>query len=185
MPVLPPHGIRNGFKRQWSFTRSAGEWALLPVPPYKSRGKEESSMKTKDLSLITVYAALYAAMVVVFSPISFAALQFRVAGVLRPGIARKRELALAYAVGTVVANVFSPFSGIYELLFMPVMSLIAGLVGYEVAKRFNGNYYVCGAVVFNLPYIATLPGLLISEQIINALGATVFKQIESRYKWWE
>jgi uncharacterized membrane protein len=200
MPVLSPHGIRNGFKRHWSFTRSAGEWDLLPVPPYKSRGKEESSMKTKDLSLITVYAALYAAMVVVFSPISFAALQFRVAGVLRPGIARKRELAIAYAIGTVVANVFSPFSGIYELLFMPVMSLIAGLVGYEAAKRFNGNYYVCGAVVaiiiplsvswmlgqlFNLPYAATLPSLIISEQVINALGATVFKQIESRYKWWE
>jgi len=200
MYVMSTHNLRNGFKRHWSFTRSAGEWDLLPVPPYKSRGKEESSMKTKDLSLITVYAALYAAMVVVFSPISFAALQFRVAGVLRPGIARKKELAIAYAVGVVVANVFSPFAGIYELLFMPVMSLISGLVGYEVAKRFNANYYVCGAVIaiiiplsvswmlgqlFNLPYAVTLPGLLISEQIINALGATVFKLIESRYRWWE
>ena len=200
MYVMSTHSIRNGFKIQCNLTRSAGEWALLPVPPYKSRGKEESSMKTKDLSLITVYAALYAAMVVVFSPISFAALQFRVAGVLRPGIARKRELAIAYAVGVVVANVFSPFAGIYELLFMPVMSLISGLAGYELAKRFNANYYVCGAVIaiiipisvswmlgqlFNLPYAATLPGLIISEQIINALGATVFKLIEPRYRWWE
>jgi hypothetical protein len=39
--------------------------------------------------------------------------------------------------------------------------------------------------LFNLPYIATLPGLLISEQVINALGATVFKLIETRYRWWE
>ena len=200
MYVMSTNSIRNGFKIQCNLTRSAGEWALLPVPPYKSRGKEESSMKTKDLSLITVYAALYAAMVVVFSPISFAALQFRVAGVLRPGIARKRELAIAYAVGVVVANVFSPFAGIYELLFMPVMSLISGLAGYELAKRFNANYYVCGALIaiiipisvswmlgqlFNLPYAATLPGLIISEQIINALGATVFKLIEPRYRWWE
>lgn len=199
MSIISTHSS-NGFKIQCNLTRSAGEWALLPVPPYKSRGKEERDMKTKDLSLITVYAALYAAMVVVFSPISFAALQFRVAGVLRPGIARKRELAIAYAIGTVVANVFSPFAGIYELLFMPVMSLIAGLVGYEVAKRFNASYYACGAVIaiiiplsvswmlgqlFNLPYVATLPGLLISEQIINALGATVFKLLESRYRWWE
>ncbi len=157
-------------------------------------------MKTKDLSLITVYAALYAAMVVVFSPISFAALQFRLAGVLRPGIARKRELAIAYAVGTVVANVFSPFSGIYELVFMPIMSLISGLVGYELAKRFNANYYVCGVAIaviiplsvawmlnqlFGLSMIATLPGLLISEQIINVLGATIFKLIEPRYQWWK
>jgi uncharacterized membrane protein len=157
-------------------------------------------MKTRDLSLITVYAALYAAMVVFFQPLSFYALQFRVAGVLRPGIARKRELAIAYALGTVVANVFSPFSGIYELLFMPVMSLLAGLLGYEASKRLNGNYFVCGVVIaliipvsvawmlnqlFNLPLIATLPGLLISEQAINVIGSTLFKLIEQRYRWWD
>jgi uncharacterized membrane protein len=157
-------------------------------------------MKIKDLSLITMFAALYATLVLVFSPISFAALQFRIAGVLRPGIAKKRELAVAYAVGTIVANVFSPFYGVYELLFMPIMSLVAGLVGYEVGMRFKNNYYVCGTVIaliipisvswmlnqlFNLPIVATLPGLIISEQIINILGATIFKLIESRYNWWE
>jgi uncharacterized membrane protein len=156
-------------------------------------------MKNRGLALISVYAALYAAMVVVFAPFSFYALQFRLAGVLRPGIAKKRDLAIGYAIGTVVANVFSPFSGIYELLFMPVMSLIAGLVGFEVSKRMNTNYYTCGIVIaiiipisvawmlnqlFNLPFIATLPGLLASEQIINLLGATIFKGIESRYEWW-
>jgi uncharacterized membrane protein len=189
--VLSHKGI-NSIRRV-----SGSSYPFRLTNPVERRSK---SMKTKDLSLITIYAALYAAMVVVFSPISFAALQFRVAGVLRPGIARKRELAIAYAVGTVVANVFSPFSGIYELLFMPIMSLIAGLVGYELAKRFNGNYFVCGVIIaviipisvawmlnqlFSLPIIATLPGLLISEQIINALGATIFKLIEPRYRWWE
>ena len=157
-------------------------------------------MKTKDIALIAVYAALYAAMVVFFQPLSFYALQFRIAGVLRPGIARKRDLAIAYAVGTVVANIFSPFAGIYELLFMPIMSIIAGLAGYEAAKRFNQNYYVCGVVIaviiplsvawmlkqlFNLPIIATLPGLFISEQLINMIGSTIFKLIEPRYEWWE
>ena len=162
--------------------------------------RRRNNVKTKDISLIAVYAAVYAAMVVFFQPLSFAALQFRIAGVLRPGIARKRDLAIAYALGTVVANIFSPFAGIYELLFMPVMSLVAGLAGYMVAKRFNDNYYVCGVVIaviiplsvawmlnqlFNLPIITTLPGLLISEQIINLLGATIFRLIEPRYRWWE
>ncbi|MCW4049195.1 MAG: QueT transporter family protein [Candidatus Bathyarchaeota archaeon] len=157
-------------------------------------------MKTKDISLITVFAALYAAMVVVFAPISFYAIQFRVAGVLRPGIARKRELAIAYAIGTAVANIFSPFAGIYEILFMPVMSLIAGFAGYEASKRFKGNYFVCGVVIaliipvsvswmlnqlFGLPMVATLPGILIAEQVINIIGSTLFKMIESRYRWWE
>jgi uncharacterized membrane protein len=174
-------------------------------PPTRSalqtpwKGGEEK-VKTRDLSLMAVYAALYAAMVVFFQPISFSAMQFRLAGVLRPGIARKRDLAIAYGLGTVVANLFSPFAGIYELLFMPVMSLVAGLAGYYVAKRFNSNYFVCGVVIaviiplsvawmlnqlFNLPIIATLPGLLIAEQVINVLGAIIFKMIEPRYRWWE
>ncbi len=156
-------------------------------------------IETRDISLVAVYAALYAAMVVAFAPISFYALQFRVAGVLRPGIARKRVLAVAYAVGVAVANLFSPFAGAYEIVFMPLMSLVAGLLGYEAAKRFDGNYFVCGAVIavviplsvgwmlnqlFGLPMMATLPGLLLSEQAVNVLGAFIFKAVEPRYEWW-
>jgi riboflavin transporter FmnP len=99
-----------------------------------------------------------------------------------------------------VANLFSPFAGVYEILFMPLMSLLAGLAGYYAAKRFNGSYYVCGAVIaliipvsvawmlnqlFQLPMLATLPGLLVSEQAVNLLGATAFKAVESRVRWWE
>jgi uncharacterized membrane protein len=157
-------------------------------------------MKNRDIALIGVYAALYAAMVVFFAPLSFYAVQFRVAGVLRPAIARKRELAVGYALGAAAANLFSPFAGIYEILFMPVMSFVAGLAGYEVAKRLGGGYYSCGAVIaviipvsvawmlsqlFGLPFAATLPGLLVSEQVINALGSTVFRLVERRYRWWE
>jgi len=156
-------------------------------------------IETRDISLVAVYAALYAAMVVAFAPISFYALQFRVAGVLRPAIARKRVLAVAYAAGVAVANLFSPFAGAYEFVFMPLMSLVAGLLGYEAAKRFDGNYFVCGAVIavviplsvgwmlnqlFGLPVVATLPGLLLSEQAINVLGAFIFKAVEPRYEWW-
>ena len=157
-------------------------------------------METRDIALIGVYAALYAAMVVFLAPLSFYAVQFRVAGVLRPAIARKKELAVGYALGVAAANLFSPFAGVHEILFMPVMSLVAGLAGYEAAKRLGGGYYTCGAVIaviiplsvawmlgqlFSLPVAATLPGLLVSEQVINALGSTVFRLVERRYRWWE
>lgn len=156
-------------------------------------------IKTKDVAITAVFAALYAALVYVFTPISFFALQFRVAGILRPGIARKWTLAIGYAVGVVVGNIFSPF-GAYDLLFMPVMSLVAGLAGYLVAKPFKNNYFITGAViatiipisvswmlnqVLGLPIIATLPYLFISEQIICFIGAVVFKLIEKRFKWWQ
>jgi uncharacterized membrane protein len=156
-------------------------------------------IKTKDVALTAIFAALYAALVYVFAPISFLALQFRVAGVLRPAIAKKWVLAIGYAVGVVVSNVFSPF-GAYDLFFMPIMSLVAGLLGYLVAIPFKGNYFISGAViasviplsvswmlnqVLGLPIIATLPLLFVSEQIICLIGAVIFRLIEIRFKWWK
>lgn len=157
------------------------------------------SISVKDVALVAIFAALYAALVYIFIPLSFYALQFRFAGVLRPAIGKKWVLALGYAAGVVVANIFSPF-GVWDLLFMPVVSLLAGLVGYLVAKRFDGNYFIAGAVVATIvpiclswminqissvPMIATLPYLFVSEQVVCLIGATAFKAIDVRFKWWK
>jgi len=156
-------------------------------------------VRSKDLSLVAVFASLYAVLVYIFAPISFLALQFRVAGILRPSIARKWTLAIGYAIGVVVGNIFSPFAGPYELLFMPFMSFLAGILGYLVAKPFRNDYFIAGAVIatviplsvswmlsqlFNLPMFATLPYLFVSEQIVCLIGASLFKLIETRFKWW-
>jgi uncharacterized membrane protein len=155
---------------------------------------------TRELSMVAVFAALYAALVVAFSPISFGPLQLRVAGVLRPGIARVRLLAAAYALGVVVGNVVSPYAGVYELLFMPAASLAAGLIGYEAAKRLGGGYWTCGVVIgaiipvcvawmlqqlFALPIVASLPGLLISELLVNVVGSLAFTALDRRFRWWQ
>ncbi len=155
---------------------------------------------TRDLSLIAIFAALYAALVYVFAPISFYELQFRVAGVLRPGIAKKWILAIGYTLGVAIGNLISPFAGVYELLFMPTMSFVAGTLGYALAKRFSKNYFICGAVIatiismsvswmllqlFGFPILVTLPYLFISEQIVCFGGSLAFKALETRMKWWQ
>jgi uncharacterized membrane protein len=162
-------------------------------------GGKQLKIATKDLSLIVVFASLYAVLVYVFAPISFYVLQFRVAGIIRPAIAKKWVLAIGYAIGVVVGNLFSPFVGIYELLFMPIMSFIAGILGYILATKFNNNYFITGIVIatiipisvswmlnqlFTIPLLATLPYLFISEQIVCFIGSTIFKAIEKRYTWW-
>ena len=154
---------------------------------------------SKDLSLIAIFASLYAVLVYLLAPISFYVLQFRVAGIIRPAIAKKWVLAIGYTIGVVVGNLFSPFVGIYELLFMPIMSFVAGILGYILATKFNNNYFVTGIViatiiplsvswmlnqVLSIPLLATLPYLFISEQIVCFLGSTIFKAIEKRYVWW-
>jgi uncharacterized membrane protein len=156
----------------------------------------------RDVALISLYAALYATLVYIFAPISFQALQFRVAGILRPAIAKKWVLSIGYAVGVVVGNLVSPFVGVWELAFMPFMSFIAGILGYLAAKLSKKyDYYVCGVVIaiviplsvsfmlfqlFNLPMLVTFPMLLVSEQIVNLIGATLFKIVERRFgEWWK
>ena len=151
------------------------------------------------MALVAVYAALYAIVVYLFSPISFYALQFRIAGTLRPAIARKWILTIGYAIGVVIGNMFSPFVGPLELGFMPAMAFIAGIFGYLFAKHFKNSYLVAGTVIaaiiapsislmfyllFNLAILATLPYLLLSEESVCFMGAYTFRIIERRVKWW-
>jgi uncharacterized membrane protein len=163
-------------------------------------GGRKLKINTKDVALMSIFAALYVALVYAFIPLSFYALQFRVAGVLRPAIAKKWVLSIGYAIGVVAGNLFSPFSGPYELVLMPVVSLIAGLAGFIVARRFGGNYFITGAIVavivplgvswmlnqlLGVPMLATFPYLLVSEQIVCFVGASIFKFIGIKVKWWE
>lgn len=161
----------------------------------------EKTRRSRDISMIAIFAALYAVLVVAFAPISFHALQFRVAGILRPAIVKKWSLSIGYAIGVFVSNLFSPFAGTRELLFMPVMSFVAGLCGYLVGRLVpKWDYYVCGVVIaviiplsvsymlyqlFELPMYVTFPMILASEQIINSIGASIFKALERRYVWWK
>lgn len=162
-------------------------------------GGKDLKINSRDLALVAIFASLYATLVTGFAPISFHALQFRVAGVLRPAIARKCILAIGYAIGVVISNIFSPFAGPYELVFMPFMSLLAGILGYLVARNFKNNYFVTGIIIatiipisvswmlnqlFESPMLVTLPYLFISEQTICFLGACMFKLIDLRFKWW-
>ena len=179
----------------------SGWWVPPTVPLYKPRlGGKQMKVNSKDLSLTAIFASLYAVLVYLFAPMSFFGLQFRIAGVIRPAVARKWILAIGYAIGVVVGNIFSPFAGLHELVFMPFMSLVAGTLGHVAAKRFDSSYFVAGTVIaviiplsvswmlnqlFSLPIIATLPYLLISEQLVCFIGACIFRLIDARFKWWQ
>ncbi len=157
-------------------------------------------IKTKDLALTIIYAALYAALVYVTIPISYGIAQFRIAGALRPAIAKKWILAFAYGIGVLAANFFSPFAGPWDLIFMPIMSIVAGLIGYLASKKLRQNYFVCGAVIAAIiavslsimfeqlgiaPLSVALVPLFVVEQLVCLIGAFIFTLISRRFKWWE
>jgi hypothetical protein len=161
--------------------------------------KRKTGIDSRDLSLVVIFAALYAGLVYVFASISFYWLQLRIAGAIRPAIAKKWVLSFGYAIGIVLGNLISPFAGIYELLFMPIIGFVAGLLGYVVARRFKGSYFVAGVIIaavvsgglsvmfhqlLGLPIAESLVYISISEQSVCLIGASVFAAIEKRYTWW-
>ena len=155
---------------------------------------------TRALSQIAVFAALYTVLVWVLPGLSFAAAQFRIAEGLKPAIAKKWILAFAFALGNFLGNLISPFAGIYELGFMPLMNIVGGLLAYGVARAFKRNYLVAGLVyaaviglsvswmlhiLFKLPLEGLVPLLIASEETVMIIGAVLFYLVEKRWKWYQ
>ena len=134
-----------------------------------------------------------------FQPISFAFVQFRVAEALKPAVAKGWTLSVAFAIGNFLGNLVSPFAGIYELGFMPLMNLVGGLLAYSVARIFRNNYLAAALVyatvialsvswmlhaLFNIPLEVLIPLLLASELAAMIIGSALFWLMEKRWKWY-
>jgi len=155
---------------------------------------------TRAHSQIAVFASLYTVLVWLLPGLSFAAVQFRIAEGLKPAIAKRWTLAFAFALGNFLGNLISPFAGIYELGFMPLMNIVGGLLAYGVARAFKRNYLVAGLVyaaviglsvswmlhvLFNLPLEALVPLLIASEEAVMIIGAVLFYLVDRRWKWYQ
>jgi len=155
---------------------------------------------TRALSQIAVFASLYTVLVWLLPGLSVAAVQFRIAEGLKPAIAKRWTLAFAFALGNFLGNLISPFAGIYELGFMPLMNIVGGLLAYGVARAFKRNYLVAGLVyaaviglsvswmlhvLFNLPLEALVPLLIASEEAVMIIGAVLFYLVDRRWKWYQ
>jgi len=99
-------------------------------------------MKTKEISLIAVIAALYAAMVIVLAPISFGPVQLRLADVLIP-LAAILGLPAVYGVtlGAFVANAYWFMSPI-DVVFGALANLVAGYIIY----RYKDNLVLASVI---------------------------------------
>jgi uncharacterized membrane protein len=143
----------------------AGEWSLPPVPPInKTRSREaklQLKMRSKDLALIAIYAALYAALVVVLGGFSYGPIQVRVADSMvaavpllgLPGV-------LGHTLGVFIGNLFSP-EGLIDLL-NTIPSFVMSFVVYYVYKRTKKDYTVIGTSVAYSAVLGTTVGWMLS-----------------------
>ena len=148
-------------------------------------------MKAKDLSQIGIIAAIYAVLTILLSPISYGPLQFRLSEIMKPLALRGRNEILGLSIGLFLANLFSPFGGLWELLFMPLVCLTGGYITYYLRsmKYLAVTFYslwIAGGVsivlymMVGLPIVATFPGVFISELILMWIVVLIIENILCR-----
>ncbi len=118
-------------------------------------------IRTKDLALIAVYAALYAALVVILGGFSYGPIQVRIADSMLaavpllglPGV-------LGHTLGVFIGNMFST-AGLIDLL-NTIPSFAMSFVVYYVYKRTKNDYTVIGTSVAYSAVLGTTVGWMLS-----------------------
>ena len=150
---------------------------------------------SKDLALIAVYAALYAALVVVLGGFSYGPVQVRIADSMLaavpllglPGV-------LGHTLGVFIANIFSTV-GLIDLL-NTIPSFAMSFVIYYVYKQTKNDYTVIGtciaysavlgvtvgwmlSYVYSLPLLLTMAYVAIGNVLASVLiGWPLFKLLK-------
>jgi len=140
-----------------------------------------------------VIGALYVVLSLAVAPVAFGPLQFRVGAALKPLVIKYPAAIPAFGVGTVIINLLSPFAGVLELAFMPLVDVTGGVLCWFVAQRVGGAfgtylasllyalYTAAGVgvvltVVAGLPYLASFASVAVSGVILLLLGNALLVQ---------
>ena len=152
-------------------------------------------IRSKSLAVIAIYAALYAALVVVLGGFSYGPVQVRIADAMvaavpllgLPGV-------LGHTLGVFIANIFSTAGPIDLLNTIP--SFAMSFVVYYVYKRTKNDYTVIGtctaysivigttvgwmlSYLYALPLLLTIAYVSIGNMIASVLiGWPVFKLLK-------
>lgn len=163
------------------------------------------NVKTKDLAIIALYAALYAALVVVLGAFSYGPLQVRIADSMLSVVPLIGFVGvLGHTLGVFVANIFSTV-GLIDLL-NTIPSFAMSFCVYYVYKRTKKDYtvlltsiaysLVLGATVgwmlsavYAMPLLLTIAYVIVGNLIATTLiGWPLFKLLKKTgvfQRWFE
>jgi uncharacterized membrane protein len=146
-------------------------------------------MKSNDLVLAAFMAALYVGLIELFHPISFQAIQVRVANALIGTVPILGWPAIiGITLGVLIGNITSPlglidlisaiptFIGLYIIYRLRSTSVLLGLTIYTIILSLWVGFMLW--YVLNLPYIITVAYLLIGIGISTIfLGYILYKAL--------
>jgi uncharacterized membrane protein len=147
----------------------------------------ERQSPARRVAIAGVVGALYVVLSLAVAPIAFGPIQFRLGEALKPLVIKYPVTIPAFGIGTVIINLFSPFAGALELIFMPLVDVTGGVLCYLTARRIGGAlgtylasllyalYTAAGVgvvltVVAGLPYPAAFASVAVSETVLLLLG---------------
>jgi uncharacterized membrane protein len=136
---------------------------------------------------IALISALYVALTILISPIAYGPIQFRISEAMIILVAVRPHLIVFVPVGCFFANLFSPYAGVWDLLFMPLVSTAAALPLFFFKKRymlFSAWFYAVVtalgvglmiSVLSDINYFVVTPSVLASQLIIMTLAFFIEK----------
>jgi len=153
--------------------------------------------KTRQIAETATFAALYAVLTWVFAPISYQVFQFRIAECLKSIVVDRKHLIWAFVLGNALSNVFSPFVGMWELLWMPLVNVAGAGSAWMIGHRIQGTrgLAIGGAIyaiwvafgvsfmlfmLFNVPLLPTFVYLLIPEITLIVGFSPIMKRVNER-----
>ncbi len=137
-------------------------------------------------------AALYAALTLAVAPLSYGPIQFRISEALKALALVQPWLIPGIMAGTFVANLFSPYVGPWELIWMPLTDGLGGLLAWWVCRHWwpaglaSYAFTTAAAVglmlhlVAGLPLWVTIGSVLVGEIVVIPLGWPIARALE---KW--
>jgi uncharacterized membrane protein len=128
--------------------------------------------RSKSIALISIYAALYAALVVVLGAFSYGPLQIRIADSLVAAVPLLGMAGvLGHTLGVFIANMFSTAGPIDLLNTIPSFAMAFGV--YYIYKRTNNDYTVIATCTAYSLVIAVTVGSMLSYLYALPLVPTI------------
>ena len=137
-------------------------------------------MAIRTIVVAGLVAALYVVLTIGLAPLSYNVVQFRVSEALKPLALYSPVFALAFAAGTFLSNLYSPF-GVWDWGIMPLVDCIAALVCWQLRRWPVVGLFVqaviiaAGVAIFPLGIAARLPWMLsfvyvVAPQLVLLFG---------------
>ena len=147
---------------------------------------KKMNRSVRSLCLAAMIAALYLALTLLFQPISFGAVQFRISEAMTLLPAIFPEATIGLTLGCFLSN-FLAGANVYDVVFGTLATLLAALISWRVGKK--KLWYaaippvVCNGVIVGLvlTYAYQIPALWMNMLTVAAGEAVVCFALEAAF----